>query len=171
MLRQYNIMKRSYQEAVIGIGTLAKRVGLSVSAIRKYEDEGLIIAHRTGSGHRMFSYEDIERIETIQHLLKQLGFNIEGIRRTQAFLPCWELLPCKESEKVSCEAFSNVSQPCWLIKGARSSSQSNKCRECDVYRFGSLCTEHVKELLHHKNEGVDSRKLMKDLLGKISMRH
>lgn len=158
-------MKQSYQEPVIGIGTLAKRVGLSVSAIRKYEDEGLIIAHRTGSGHRMFSYEDIKRIETIKRLLKKLGFNIEGIRRTQAFLPCWELLPCKNSEKISCEAFSNVAHPCWLIKDAHCSLQSNKCRECDVYRFGSLCTENVKELLHHKNGGTDSRKLMMDLLG------
>jgi len=159
-------MKFDSQEPVIGIGTLAKRVGLSVSAIRKYEDEGLIIAHRTKSGHRMFSYEDISRIETIKYLLKKLRFNIEGIRRTQAFLPCWELLPCSENEKYTCDAFSNVLIPCWLIKDAHCSLQGNKCRECDVYRFGSLCTEHIKELLHHKNEGIDSRKSMIELLEK-----
>ena len=44
-----------YSDPVIPIGTLAEKVGLSVSAVRKYEKDGLIIAHRTSSGHRLFS--------------------------------------------------------------------------------------------------------------------
>ena len=43
------------EEAMITIGVLAQKVGLSVSAVRKYENEGLIIAHRTDSGHRLFA--------------------------------------------------------------------------------------------------------------------
>ena len=63
-------MNSNSLDTVISIGTLAKKVGLSVSAIRKYEEEGLIISHRSDSGHRLFSYEDIERLRTIQHLIK-----------------------------------------------------------------------------------------------------
>ncbi len=88
-------MNHNLVDPLISIGTLADKVGLSVSAIRKYEVAGLIIPHRTNSGHRMFSYEDLTRIRVIQHMIKEIGFNAEGIRRLQALLPCWDLLPCK----------------------------------------------------------------------------
>ncbi|MHC4710150.1 MAG: MerR family transcriptional regulator, partial [Planctomycetota bacterium] len=81
-------------DPLVSIGALAQQVGLSVSAVRKYENDGLILAHRTDSGHRLFSYEDISRVQNIQHLIQDLGLNTEGIRRMQALLPCWDLLPC-----------------------------------------------------------------------------
>ena len=68
-------------DPVISIGVLAQKVGLSVSAVRKYENEGLVIAHRTDSGRRLFSLEDIKRVRNIQHLIQDLGLNIAGIRR------------------------------------------------------------------------------------------
>ncbi|MHC5081497.1 MAG: MerR family transcriptional regulator [Planctomycetota bacterium] len=39
-------------DPVMSIGTLSKKLGLSVSALRKYETGGLLIPHRTDSGHR-----------------------------------------------------------------------------------------------------------------------
>ncbi len=157
-------MNHDTLDPVISIGTLAKKVGLSVSAIRKYEEEGLIIPHRTDSGHRMFSYEDISRIQIIQHMIKKLGFNIEGIRRMQALIPCWNLLPCTESERQSCIAYSDNTKPCWLIKEAHCSLQGNECRKCEVYRFGSMCAEDIKELIYNKNK--DQSKLISELLNK-----
>lgn len=141
-------MNQEIVDPVIAIGTLADKVGLSVSAIRKYEEEGLIIAHRTPSGHRMFSYEDIFRIQTIQHLIKELGFNIEGIRRIQALLPCWDLLPCKVKDRMNCKAITDNTKPCWMLRDAHCTMQGNECRKCMVYRFGSLCTENIKEILY-----------------------
>ncbi|NQT40396.1 MAG: MerR family DNA-binding transcriptional regulator, partial [Planctomycetes bacterium] len=58
----YTDTQREIEDPLIPIGVLAERVGLSVSAIRKYENESLIIAHRTDSGHRLFSHEDIGRV-------------------------------------------------------------------------------------------------------------
>ena len=49
-------------DPVMAIGVLAHKVGLSVSALRKYEREGLLIAHRTESGHRLYSQRDIDII-------------------------------------------------------------------------------------------------------------
>ena len=85
-------IQREIDDPVMSIGVLAQRVGLSVSAVRKYEAEGLIIAHRSDSGHRLFSHEDTARVRNIQHMIHG-GLNLEGIRRMQALLPCWELLP------------------------------------------------------------------------------
>jgi MerR family transcriptional regulator/heat shock protein HspR len=144
-------------DPVISIGTLAKKVNLSVSAIRKYEDEGLIISHRSDSGHRLFSYEDIERINTIHHLIKDLGFNIEGIRRMQAILPCWNLLPCKKEVRDNCLAYMGSTKPCWMIKDAHCTLQGNECRMCSVYRFGTLHTEGIRELVHSDDNVNEQR--------------
>lgn len=164
-------MNHDTLDPVISIGILASKVGLSVSSIRKYEDEGLIIPHRTDSGHRMFSYEDISRIQTIQHLLKKLGFNFEGIRRMQALLPCWNLLPCSHEDCIKkehdqCPALNDNSKPCWMIHDAHCTVQGNECRKCIVYRFGSLCTEDIKELLHFQKNGKDQSKYIINLFNK-----
>ncbi len=135
---------------LITIGTLAEEVGLSVSAVRKYENQGLIIAHRTASDRRMFSQEDISRVRYIHKLIQEQSLNIEGIRRIQALIPCWEIISCKDSKRNQCPAFKDHSKPCWTIKGLDCAPQGNECRSCMVYRFGSLCTENIKELVYHK---------------------
>jgi MerR family transcriptional regulator/heat shock protein HspR len=157
-------MNQDFLDPVITIGTLAKKVGLSVSAIRKYEDEGLLISHRSESGHRLFAYEDIQRINTIQHLIKELGFNFEGIRRVQAMLPCWNVLPCEDSARENCAAFKGSDKPCWMTKDAHCSFQGNECRKCHVYRFGSIYTENIKNLLFYKENGSNQKdKVLKHL--------
>jgi hypothetical protein len=163
-------MNQNMLDPVISIGTLANKVGLSVSAIRKYEEEGLIIPHRSESGHRMFSYEDISRIQTIQHMVKNLGFNFEGIRRLQALLPCWNLLPCKKSERNACSAFKDNSKPCWMLKDAHCSLQGNECRLCDIYRFGSLNSEYIKEFLYDHNSRGDRTEILRNIQQKINKR-
>lgn len=157
-------MNNNSLEPVISIGTLAKKVGLSVSAIRKYEEEGLIISNRVESGHRLFSYEDVQRLITIQHLIKDLGFNIEGIRRMQAILPCWDLLPCEKKERDNCLAFKGSTKPCWMIKDAHCTVRGNECRKCAVYRFGTLFTESIKELVHNNDEN-NQREILNKALG------
>lgn len=136
------------EDPLISIGVLAEKVGLSVSAVRKYENEGLILAHRTDSGRRLFSSEDIVRVRHIRHMIRDLGLNVAGIRRMQALLPCWELLPCSAEIRQECPAYQDTTQPCWTIKGNKCASLGNSCRLCLVYRFGSLCTEQTKSLVY-----------------------
>jgi DNA-binding transcriptional MerR regulator len=159
-------MNHNLIDPLISIGVLAEKVGLSVSAIRKYEVSGLIIPHRTSSGHRMFSYEDISRIRVIQHMIKELGFNAEGIRRLQALLPCWDLLPCDKEVRDECPMFKDKTKPCWMMKDAHCTLQGNECRYCIVYRFGSLCIEDIKELLHNQSKVSDPKKTIIELLDK-----
>jgi len=154
-----------YSDPVMTIGTLAEKVGLSVSAVRKYENESLIIAHRTPSGHRLFSREDIDRIRNIQRMIQQLGLNIEGIRRLLALLPCWDLLPCSEEKRQECPAYQDNTRPCWMIKGLDCKpSHGNECRECVIYRFGSVCTEEIKSLVHGQNGSEDVGTAIRELM-------
>ena len=154
-----------FSEPVMSIGTLAEKVGLSDSAIRKYENACLIIAHRTPSGHRRFSHEDIDRIRNIQRMIQVLGVSIEGIRRLQALLPCWELLPCSPRKRKKCPAFQDNTRPCWMMKGLDCTpSHGNECRQCVVYRFGSLCTEEIKSLVYDQTHSKDASTAMRRLM-------
>jgi len=154
-----------FSEPVMPIGTLAEKVGLSDSAIRKYENASLIIAHRTSSGHRRFSHEDTDRILNIQRMIQVLGLSIRGIRRLQALLPCWELLPCNEKKRAKCQAFQDNTRPCWMIKGLECAGKHrNSCRECGVYRFGSLCTEEIKTVLFEQTGSDDASTAIRELM-------
>ena len=84
-------------DPVISIGVLAQKVGLSVSAVRKYENESLIIAHRTDSGHRLFSQEDISRVCNIHRLIQDLGGNRVHDSTSLPRCPCILRIPEKLS--------------------------------------------------------------------------
>ena len=103
-------------------------------------------------------------VNMIQHMIQELGLNIEGIHRMQALLPCWDLLPCKAEIRNSCPAYKDNTRPCWMLKGLDCVAQGNECRRCVVYRFGSLCTEDIKRLLHDQNDVQDAGTAMKELM-------
>lgn len=143
-------------EPVISIGVLSQKVGLSVSAVRKYEREGLIVAHRTDSGHRLFSHNDVARVRNVQRMIQDIGLNIEGIRRLGALLPCWDLLPCDEETRNACPAYQDATRPCWMIRGLDCVPKGNECHKCVVYRLGSLCTQDIKRLLTDQKDPLDT---------------
>lgn len=70
----------------IAIGELAKRTGLSVSAVRFYEARGLVRAIRTSGNQRRFLRSDIRRLSFIR-IAQQLGLSIEEIAAEIAQLP------------------------------------------------------------------------------------
>lgn len=62
----------------IAIGQLAERTGLSVSAIRFYEEKGLVTPDRNAGGQRRFLRSDIRRLSFVM-VAQQLGFSISQI--------------------------------------------------------------------------------------------
>lgn len=150
-------MERSNQrntEPIMSIGRLAEKVELSVSTVRKYEAEGLIIPFRAPSGHRLYSYEDLDRVQAIKDLIQEQGLNIEGIRRLVALVPCLELSICDPEKRRNCQAFRDKKRPCWMIKGNECSGQKEQCRKCDVYRFAINSAKDIKKLLYDKIDGA-----------------
>lgn len=71
---------------LLPIGDLARRTGLSVSAIRYYEEKGLIEAHRTGGNQRRFLRSDIRRLSFIL-IAQRLGLSLAEIEAQLARLP------------------------------------------------------------------------------------
>jgi MerR family transcriptional regulator, redox-sensitive transcriptional activator SoxR len=71
---------------VISIGQMAGRTGLSVSAIRYYEAEGLVAPERSRAGQRRFVRADIRRLSFVL-ITQRLGFSISEIRKMLALMP------------------------------------------------------------------------------------
>ncbi|PCI58460.1 MAG: hypothetical protein COB35_13815 [Gammaproteobacteria bacterium] len=64
---------------MLKIGELAKRCGLSVRALRHYDEVGLLVpSGRSESGYRLYCEQNIRRLQHIL-LLKQLGFSLKKI--------------------------------------------------------------------------------------------
>jgi MerR family redox-sensitive transcriptional activator SoxR len=68
------------------IGEVAARSGVATSALRFYEDQALIHAERTDSGHRRYSRAVIRRVAFIVFAQK-VGLTLDEIRRELARLP------------------------------------------------------------------------------------
>lgn len=71
---------------LLTIGDLARRTGLSVSAIRFYEDRGLVSAIRTSGNQRRFLRSDIRRLSFAQ-IAQRLGLSLSEIQTELATLP------------------------------------------------------------------------------------
>ena len=66
-------------DATLGIGEVAREAGISVSAIRFYEREGLLPEAERVGGRRRFGVDVVRRLQVID-VAKQAGFSLEEIR-------------------------------------------------------------------------------------------
>lgn len=71
---------------LLPIGDLARRTGLSVSAIRFYEEKGLVEPHRTSGNQRRFLRSDIRRLSFIL-IAQKLGLSLREVEEALAGLP------------------------------------------------------------------------------------
>ena len=72
--------------SLLTIGDLARRTGLSVSAIRFYESRGLVRAIRTGGNQRRFARADIRRL-SFALIAQRMGMTLGEIEDELKTLP------------------------------------------------------------------------------------
>lgn len=69
------------QERFLQIGEAAERANLTQRTLRYYEEKGLLAPPtRMEGGFRLYSPEDMERIERIRQLKELLGFSLAEIK-------------------------------------------------------------------------------------------
>lgn len=66
-------------EATLSIGQTAEKAGISVSAIRYYERNGLLPEAERVSGKRRFTEETVQRLGIID-VAKRAGFSLDEVR-------------------------------------------------------------------------------------------
>jgi len=73
-------------DSVLTIGEVAKRSGVAASALRFYEERGLITSVRAGSGHRRYPRAVLRRIAFVVFAQK-IGLGLDEIGAELAKLP------------------------------------------------------------------------------------
>jgi MerR family transcriptional regulator, heat shock protein HspR len=61
------------------ISVVAEEYGIHPQTLRLYEREGLIKPSRSAKGTRYYTEEDVERLELILNLTRDLGVNLAGV--------------------------------------------------------------------------------------------
>src|SRR5512140_3342664 len=61
------------------ISVVSEMLGIHPQTLRIYEREGFIKPKRSGGNTRLYSEEDVEKIEMIMRLTRELGVNLAGV--------------------------------------------------------------------------------------------
>jgi len=67
------------KERIYMISAVAQRFNIHPQTLRLYEREGLLIPSRTKGNTRVYTDQDLERLEFILVLTREMGVNLAGI--------------------------------------------------------------------------------------------
>ena len=130
------------KDDVIPIGTLAARTGVAVSAIRFYEEKGLIHAIRTRGNQRRFLRSDIRRVSFIL-IAQRLGLALADIENQLATLPEGRTPTVRDWQKISHSMRAQIDQKIKLLSLTRA-----KLDEC----IGCGCLSLQKCQLYNRDD-------------------
>ena len=77
---------RAQTPSLLTIGAVSERTGVSASALRYYEAEGLVHAVRSEGGQRRYHRDVIRRVSFVR-IAQEVGLSLEEIRGALASLP------------------------------------------------------------------------------------
>ncbi len=72
-------MAKTRSRAAYMISAVAEQYGIHPQTLRLYEREGLLAPSRSEGNTRLYTDEDLERLEVILHLTRDLGVNLAGV--------------------------------------------------------------------------------------------
>jgi MerR family transcriptional regulator/heat shock protein HspR len=131
------------------IAAVAEMLDVSVETLRLYERRGLILIYKSKGNQRIYSQADVERFECIRRAINEHKISIEGIRRMQAMIPCWEYVQCSTAQRNACPAYNRPDAGCWTYKHKRNACKDRECKTCPVYQLSADC-EKIKAAIHHR---------------------
>lgn len=71
--------KREKSKAAYMISSVAEQYSVHPQTLRMYEREGLLKPSRSDGNTRLYTDDDLERLEVILHLTRDLGVNLAGV--------------------------------------------------------------------------------------------
>lgn len=134
---------------VYTLSVASKLTDIPTHSIRQYIDKGLIIPFKTETKRHLFSDVDILRLKCIKKYLQEQGLNIAGINALFSIIPCWIIKSCRMEDRLQCDAYTSIKNPCWKASNKGSICLNTDCRTCEVYKLPEKCSspkEFIKEL-------------------------
>ena len=132
---------------LIPIGEIARRTGLSVSAIRFYEARGLVTSLRSGGNQRRFARGDIRRLSFIL-IAQKLGLGLAEIEAELARLPQGRTPTLADWRKISASMREQLDARIALLMRTR-----QKLDEC----IGCGCLSLQRCRLYNKDDTAGAR--------------
>lgn len=126
----------------ITIGQLAKRTGVAVSALRFYEEKGLLHPLRTGGNQRRFLRSDIRRVSFVL-IAQKLGLGLDEIEAHLANLPEGRNPTLTDWQKISRAMRAAIDEKIMLLNRTR--NQLDQCIGCG-------CLSLTKCQLYNKDD-------------------
>ena len=115
------------EDRFITIGQLAARTGVAVSAIRYYEEKGLLQSLRTSGNQRRFLRSDIRRVSFIL-IAQKLGLALVEIEAQLAQLPQGRAPTLSDWQQISRRMRFEIDQRINLL--TRTRNQLDQCIGC-----------------------------------------
>ena len=144
------LAENTYSDSpVYTLAVASKLSRIPTHSIRQYIDKGLIIPFKTVTNRHLFSDVDILRLKCIRKYLKDQGLNIAGISALFSIIPCWIIKSCDMEDRIKCDAYTSIKNPCWKASNKGSLCLTIDCRTCQVYKLPekySSPKEFIKEL-------------------------
>src|SRR5215469_6421216 len=72
-------MAKTRSKAAYMISSVAEQYQIHPQTLRLYEREGLLAPSRSDGNTRLYTDEDLERLEVILKLTRELGVNLAGV--------------------------------------------------------------------------------------------
>src|SRR5215472_13964648 len=144
---------------LLAISEISRRSGVASSALRFYEDKGLVTSERSGRGHRRYPRAVLRRVAFIVFAQK-IGLSLDEIREELSKLPSNRVPERADWAKLSGNWSSRINER--IAELERLKQGLTQCIGCGclslercqlanpgdrVARFGSGTTEHVICLL------------------------
>jgi MerR family redox-sensitive transcriptional activator SoxR len=132
---------------IIAIGQLAARTGVAVSALRFYEERGLIQSLRSSGNQRRYLRSDIRRVSFIL-IAQRLGLSLGEIDELLASLPQGRTPTMFDWRQISQRMRSHIDERIMLLTRTRA-----KLDEC----IGCGCLSLAKCELYNKDDRMGTR--------------
>jgi len=147
----------SPHDAVLTIGELGQRTGVATSALRFYEDAGLIHSERNAAGHRRYPREVLRRVSFIR-VAQQIGLSLGEIRDVMSSLPDNRTPDRKDWQRVASTWESRLDEQIALIE--RLKERLTGCIGCGCLSL-QVCPLYNRDD-HLADEGPGPRILLHD---------
>lgn len=132
------------EDRFISIGDLSRRTGVAVSALRFYEEKGLLTALRSRGNQRRFLRSDIRRVSFVL-IAQKLGLGLAEIERELALLPQGRTPTIEDWERISLSMRAAIDARIALLELTR-----RKLDQC----IGCGCLSLAKCRLHNLGDSA-----------------
>ena len=158
----------------LSIGELATRAGITASALRFYEQAGLLQSSRSAGGHRQYPRAILRRVAFIR-VAQTVGLTLEDIRTALETLPAQRTPTKADWARLSCRWQPLIDQRIASLNALR--NQLNSCigcgclslKTCALYNpndaargFGAgpryLLGDHARDLAASKANALEDSK-------------